>query len=113
MMKDENYFSYDYQKFSYLTRGIYLDQIKNWLEYFPREQILILQTEEFLEKTPEVYRRVLKFLNLQVIDLKQYKKLNIGNYKEMEDKTKQKLIDFFKPHNEKLYKNLKLNFKWD
>ena len=82
MIADENYFSYDYQKFSYLTRGIYVDQLKNWLQYFPREQLLILQTEEFLENASKVYRRVLKFLNLQEIELNQYQKLNIGNYKK-------------------------------
>ena len=112
MIEDENYFSYDLQKFSYLTRGIYIDQLKNWLEVFPKDQLLVLQTEEFLENPSKIYKHVLKFLGLPETDLKSYKKLNVGNYNTMDKKIREKLIEFYKPYNQRLYKYLKTNFNW-
>ena len=32
MMDDENYFSFNRQYYSYLSRGIYVDQLKNWIK---------------------------------------------------------------------------------
>src|SRR5438105_3652241 len=43
MLEDESYYSYSYRHFSYLTRGIYVDQLENWMRYYPREQLLILR----------------------------------------------------------------------
>ena len=42
MLDDENYYSFNHQYYSYLARGIYIDQLKVWMSLFPKEQILIL-----------------------------------------------------------------------
>src|SRR5436305_9139790 len=38
MLQDENYYGHSYRYFSYITRGIYVDQIQNLLRYSPKEQ---------------------------------------------------------------------------
>ena len=36
MFKDPNYYSYERQIYSYLTSGIYVDQLKLWMNYFSK-----------------------------------------------------------------------------
>ena len=44
----------------------------------------------------------------------EYKKIHSSNYKEnMSSETREKLVEFFKPHNERLYKLLGIDFGWD
>jgi len=45
MLNDENYYSKDYFHHSYLERGIYFDKLKRWMQVFPKEQVLIIQSE--------------------------------------------------------------------
>jgi len=42
MMQDEYYRSLNYIGYAYLTRGIYVDHLKRWGEYFDKDQFLIL-----------------------------------------------------------------------
>ena len=35
------------QDSSYLPRGIYVDQLLRWSEYFSKEQMLVLKSEDF------------------------------------------------------------------
>src|SRR5947209_7625266 len=46
ILKDEHYQSYTYRHHSYLTRGIYVDQLQAWMRFFSREQFLILKSED-------------------------------------------------------------------
>ncbi|WP_186587191.1 sulfotransferase [Synechococcus sp. A15-28] len=56
------------QKHSYLSRSRYLEQLDRYEALFPREQLLILRSED-LFSTPElVWQQLLSFLALQPID---------------------------------------------
>ena len=48
---DENplYYADSYFTYSYFERGLYVDKIKRWMEVFPKEQFLIIQSEEFFK----------------------------------------------------------------
>jgi len=115
MQNDENYYSRDYFHHSYLDRGIYVKKIKRWMDVFPKEQFLIIQSEEFLKHKSEFYNNVLKFLNLTPWELSDYKEIGLAKYKQpkMREDTRKKLVEFFKPHNKKLYEFLGRNFDWD
>jgi hypothetical protein len=115
MLNDENYYSQAYFHHSYLDRGIYVEKIKRWMSIFPKEQFLLIQSEEFLKNTPLIYNKVLKFLNLPKWNLKEYEEVGLAKYKQpkMKDETRKKLIEFFQPHNQKLYEFLGRNFSWD
>jgi len=60
----------------YLKCGLYAQQLKPFLDQFPRDNILILLSEEFRYNTKEVLKRVLKFIGVTNIPF-QYKKRNI------------------------------------
>ena len=113
MQKDENYYSVFFYRKSYLTRGIYLDQLKRWFQFFPRKQFLILKSEDFYSKTSEVYNQALSFLNLPKFSLQNYDQYKKRQYSAINSETRKKLIEYFRPHNEQLYELLGTNFHWE
>lgn len=50
--------------YSYISRGKYAKQIKNWLRYFSKNQILIINSKDFFIKPEEIYSQVIKFIGL-------------------------------------------------
>ncbi len=111
--KNENYFSYNLTTYSYLDRGIYIEQIKDWMNLFSKKQMLILRTEDLDENPNKILKQTFEFLGISNFKIKNMKRKNVGKYKEMNSNTRKWLIEYFKPHNERLYKYLGRNFDWD
>jgi hypothetical protein len=109
---DEGYYSFNHQHYSYLSRGIYVEQIKNWLDYFPREQLLILKSEDFLANPGQVFSEVLDFLDISASAIKEYEINSIEDYSKMPPEIEQQLTDYFKPYNQELSDLLKEDFTW-
>lgn len=112
MIEDESYNSFYYGNCSYLSRGIYVDQLKVWLNLFPKEQILILNSENFSSDPPTTFRRVLEFLNLPDWECKEYERFNTLSYSKMHPTTREKLVDYFAPHNQRLYELIGQQYQW-
>lgn len=108
-----NFKSLGHTHYSYLPRGLYVDQLKMWRDVFPDNQFLILKAEEFFKDTQTVFNRVLSFLDLPASELKEYKRVNAGQYKkEMSSKTRKDLASYFHPHNQRLYTYTGVDFQW-
>jgi len=98
----------------YISGGIYTDRIKRFFEIFPKDQILILKSEDLYDDPKSTYKKTLEFLNLSKYEMQNFKKFNYyEDQPDMDKSIRQKLIEFYKPHNEKLYKLLDRNFNWD
>ena len=97
----------------YPTRGIYADQLENWFKCYDRKQFLILATEDFHKNPQRTLDQVFDFLGVSPFQVGNLRDLNVGNYKEMNEDTRKFLIEYFKPHNERLSKILKRSFDWD
>ncbi len=67
VLSDEQYNSTVFSRYSYLARGIYVDQLKNWLNFFPEEQLLLLKSEELNSEPTEIFKQTLAFLNVRVL----------------------------------------------
>jgi len=113
MQNDENYFSFNHQNFSYLTRGIYVDQLKTWYDFFSEQQILVIRSEDFYVDSDSITNQVFEFLRIPKYQVQTSKVYNKGNYPSISDTRRRKLIEFFKPHNDQLSKLLNRNFNWD
>ena len=113
MEKDENFYSVYFYRKAYLNRGIYADQLERWFKYFPREQFLILKSEDLYSDPAKTYEQVLDFLGLTKFELNLFKAHRKGNYSSISVETRKKLIDYFRPHNERLHKLLGRDFGWN
>ena len=113
MIADLNYYSFEHNLHSYLSRGIYIEQLKMWEELFPKEQMLVLRTEDLFYDLTTVYNRVLTFLQLPEHHLKQQAQYNVGDYGPMPHALRKRLVKFFEPHNQELYKYLSWDLKWE
>ena len=103
-----------YPKYNYLARSKYIEQIKPWLEKFPRKNILIIKSEDLYSTTAETLKEVLKFINLPYIEQqKEFKRFHFGNNPIMNQNTREFLIDYFKSYNSSLAVYLGINFEWD
>ena len=114
MSNDVSYYSWNFDLYAYLEHGIYVDKIKRWMEVFPKEQFLIIQSEEFLKNPSKIYNDVLEFLGLSKFELKEFTLYKKRKYKEkMSSDLRNELVEYFKPHNKRLYDFLGKSFDWD
>jgi hypothetical protein len=104
------------QHSSYVSRGIYVDQLLRWFEFFSKEQMLILKSEDFFKRPVESLKVVLSFLDLpdwqpEASDLQQRR--HSGTYKQkMDPSTRRRLEAYFEPYNQRLYECLDVDFGW-
>ena len=114
MTNDITYYSWNYDLYAYLEHGLYVDKIKRWMEVFPKEQFLIIQSEEFLRNTSKTYNDVLEFLGLPNWEPKEFVLYKKRPYKEkISSNLRNELVNYFKPHNQRLYDFLGKSFDWD
>ena len=113
LIKDPNFILTRYSDHPYLTRSVYADQLENWFRHYDRKRFLILTTETFYENPQRTLDQVFDFLGVSPFQVENLRNLNVGNYKEMNKGTRKFLIEYFKPHNERLSKLLQRSFDWD
>jgi hypothetical protein len=112
MLEDPSYWSVVRQRCSYLARGRYLEQLRNWTAPFPRDQILVLRSEDFYADPAAAYRSVQEFLGLPRFDLGRYATYNATRSAGMEPATRARLSGYFRAHNRALYAELGRDFGW-
>ena len=112
-MKDPSFNPIEFHRYSYVSRGIYIKQIKNWLKYFPMEQMIIITLKDLTDKRTETLNKIFTFLGLteyEVTDVPNNKK---GEYEPMKPKTRARLVKFYRPYNQALEKLLGRKLDWD
>ena len=62
---DPTYRSTAHQHYSYAARGDYAPQLERWFELFPREQLLIVRSEDLYRRGAETFARVAGFLGIE------------------------------------------------
>lgn len=107
-------------KMNYIRRGIYIEQIERYIQFFPRNQIYILENEAFRKNTIFYLNEILDFLEMPSFDwnssylISGMVPLNVGNYQSLNisGETLKLLADFYKPYNDRLFKFLGKNYDW-
>jgi len=102
-----------YVNFGYRSRGLYAEQLRRWLEHFPREQLLILGSEKFFADLPGSWIRILDFLELPFHPLTRPDRWKKRPYPALPADLRRRLVDEFHPHNEELFELLGERFDWD
>ena len=115
----------DYYYKSYVFRSLYHDQLHRWLRLFPRDQLMIIQSEKFFENEADTMNEVAKFLGLEPFEFQAAEQLQRSwdagannaserpqDYPAMDDATRRILTDFFEPYNQQLYRLIDKDFGW-
>ena len=102
------------QKISlYLSRSIYVDDLKRWGVFFPIKNMLILKSEDMFLEPLKIVNQVLDFLELPHLKNIKIKYQNLDQkLPKIDLKMKTKLEEFFKPYNEDLYRYLERDLGW-
>lgn len=100
---DTSYFSQPWWDFTYLARGRYAEQLERWLAVFPRQQLLVLASEQLRRDPAAAYARVLEHLGADPHELPAYPPIFEREYAPMAPDTRKRLERYFAPHNDRLY----------
>jgi hypothetical protein len=105
-------------RYSYAARGAYAEQLERWFAHFPREQILVVRSEDFFDHPAVAYAEILAFL-----ELPSWRPGAFPNYSRPEPgaagergpsaATRAHLARHFAPRNEELSALLGRDMAWD
>ncbi len=110
---DPTYYSYNHQHYTYLARGIYIEQLHAWRKFFDPQQLLVLVSEEFFADPASGLAKVCQFLQLPTIELSEYSPHNARRYPEASESARQQLGDYFRSPNQQLSEYLRRKLPWD
>ena len=117
ILHDEEFEPYTYMQHCYLMRSIYIDQLQRWMHLFPREQFLLLKSEDFYADPAVTLKQVLDFLNVPTSEIQlrknNYKPYYANQYPKLDTALHKRLVAFFEPYNARLYDFLGIDFGWN
>lgn len=110
----EDYKSELFRHFSYKSRGLYKKQIERYLNYFPWQQILVLNSDELFSEPDNTLRRVFEFVGVETeFKVKDLKPRNVANNRSKVDSDVYKYLNnYFLPHNHSLYELVGKSYDW-
>jgi sulfotransferase family protein len=91
LLEDPRYRSFEHQHHAYVARSDYPPQLEAWLASFPREQMLLLLSEDLFGDPAGTLRRVTSFLGLEDRDVGQIPRLNASSGASMRAETRERL----------------------
>jgi hypothetical protein len=100
-------------RLSYLARGVYVEQLQNWRDYFPFEQMLVIEAERMFKDPRLVLDEAIAFLGVESWAPAEFGNLNPGRYgTPMSASARESAAAFFAPHNERLFQFQGRRFDW-
>jgi hypothetical protein len=112
LLADPTYLSPAHKHASYLARGDYAPQLERWFASFPREQILILRSEDLYQRTAETFVCVTDFLGLPAAADVQFAAHNQSTGPKLKAAIHDRLSQHFAPRNERLARLLDWKATW-
>lgn len=98
----------------YIVRGRYAPQLENWFKHFPREQLLVLRSEDFFEQPGEVFKQINDHMGIQQWQPETFEAINIApNKAPFGEEERLLLADYFRPYNKQLNELMGRDFGWD
>jgi Sulfotransferase domain len=112
MLREPTYFSHAWWNYTYAARGRYAEQLERWLDAFPREQLLVVLTDDLAADTAGTYARVLEFLGVDQRGLESYPRIFEREYGAMAAETRIHLDREFAEPNRRLSELLERDLSW-
>ena len=112
MAADPRYFSREWWSHTYKARGRYAEQLERWLAVFPREQLLVLPSDDLGSEPARAHAQVLEFLGASPQRLDSYPRVYEREYEPMKPETRERLAAEFEEPNRRLYELLGRDLGW-
>ena len=114
ILADGAYPGRSYLRFSYASRGRYLEQLLAWTDRYPSERLLVLRSEDLYADPAATWVQLVEFLGLPPWDLRRFRNhsRSPGPSPPMAAGTRRRLEAYFAPHNERLSAHLGRDFAW-
>ncbi len=112
MLADPAYYSSAHDWYGYRDRGLYLPQLENWTRSFPREQLLVVTSEELYGDVQGVFDRVCEFLGIPEVELPSTRAFNTVTQTSLPADARNELAEFYAPHNQELERYLGRPLGW-
>src|SRR5215208_27541 len=109
---DPSYFSSEWWSHTYKARGRYAEQLERWLAVFPREQLLVLPSDDLGSDPARAHAQVLEFLGAPPQRLDSYPRGCERRYEPMKPETREQLAAEFGEPNRRLYALLGRDLGW-
>jgi hypothetical protein len=110
---DEFFHSPRVNRYGYLAKGLYLDQLMTWQTYFPRERFLILRSEDLFADPNDVLRQIADFLGIPRYEGSDFTPQNVSSGSSLDPATRRRLADYFREPNARLYQYLSRDMGWE
>jgi hypothetical protein len=113
LASDPSALSFAHQHFSYAARGRYVEQLERWWRAFPRDQLLLLRSED-LHRAPETALRAIEdHLGIAAWSPAVWRTLNASSAgRSMAPDTRERLRAMFAPWNERLRAATGVDWQW-
>ena len=112
-MADPKYFNKSFRKYSYLRRGLYFKQIKNWTRFFERERMFISSFDDFFENPINKCNEIFEFLELDKFSINPSTIYNESSNNETLPKESIDLMkNYYYEPNKMLFNYLSKDFNW-
>ena len=113
LAREATYASAPHKHASYLARGDYARQLERWLAIFPKEQILIIRSEDLYERPAETFAQVTQFLGISLATPIQFTAHNRSSGPPLDPAIRDRLSRHFIPLNAHLADLLGWDPGWD
>lgn len=95
-----------------IGNSLYVYHLQRWLDIFPREQLLVVRSEDLDQQPAATLKKIYDYLEMPEHELPNYHKYNRGSYAPINTKIRHTLQEFFTPHNQYLETYLGRQFNW-
>ena len=113
LLNDSKYISIPHRRYSYFSRGCYAKQIRHWLEFFPDDQFLFIESDSFFNAPQKTMNRVHEFVNIKPFDDYRFSHRNKGSYESpISDNLRQELENKYREENKELKQLINIYIDW-
>ena len=112
MKLDPNFIGNDFQRYSYMKRGLYGQQLQRWFTYFPKDHFLLLKSEDFFTEPKAILTRIYDFLDIEKVYPKEFGILNKMTDEPMTSEMKREWSTYFREDGKLLRSIIGENINW-
>jgi len=113
MAADPTYVSYAHQHHSYISRGLYEDQLTRYETHIGAENLLVLRTSDLERDPSSTVERALLFLGIPVLGNIKFPRFNARSYAPMDPDIEHELREQFGPTDAAIAERLGRAQAWD